>query len=525
MEDGTMSRALTLTHACPIAGHGADQVLANLQDALERKPLAILDRASWDQAAELHALRIRLTAVMNGRDRLRENLCVAAERSPNSEHLLQCVKEHANGHKCPDAKSEHNNNAGSQLKLSRECQIFGRARNGSVEDRVQVNPENERADRPERRQQFHTNHSICDDVDATLACQHPDPNSFHSVPVIAKQFGVSANTVRRAAADGRLAARQRPTPMGRPEVRLADARIFFSERSAHQERTAEARAFEARLNDIEAEHPFLVQIEHQLSSMYRSSMSTILRMTTACLVTGLSFPAFAQVPTNDAERTGKETNTRVCMERARTYKQRTEAPTNGVRGSFADQGGGGSLSQSGSTNITGGAASGTTVGGVDLAGIMAGVAALKSNNAGQVAGALSAVSAAIEQNRQGLVSQGQAIGSVNSIQGALDQNSSGRLSEASLWGQAVQSGTTRLQLQNQQLLDQAAAASATANIMDYDKSKVRLIDDDKVRPDNAENVQADTTNLEAIRKELERRQREAEENALKTNNPTTTEGN
>jgi hypothetical protein len=238
-------------------------------------------------------------------------------------------------------------------------------------------------------------------------------------------------------------------------------------------------------------------------------MSMFLRMTTACLVTGLSFPVPAQVPTNDAQRTGEETNTRVCMERARTYKQRSEAPTNGLRGSFADQGGGGSLSQSGGGNVMGGAFSGTTVGGVDLAGIMAGVAALKSKDAGQVAGALSAVSAAIEQNRQGLVSQGQAIGSVDSIQGGFDQNSSGRLSEAGLWGQAVQSGTTRLQLQNQRLLDQAAAASAAANSMDYDKSKVRLVDDGEVKSDNVENVPADTTNLEAIRKELERQQAEA----------------
>ncbi|PSH63329.1 hypothetical protein CU102_23985 [Phyllobacterium brassicacearum] len=251
-------------------------------------------------------------------------------------------------------------------------------------------------------------------------------------------------------------------------------------------------------------------------------MSMILLMTTACLVTGLCFPVLAQVPTNDAERTGNETSTRVCMERARTYKQRSEAPTNGVRGSFADQGGGGSLSQSGGGNVMGGALSGTTVGGVDLAGIMAGVAALKSNNAGQVTGALSAVSAAIEQTRQGLVSQGQAIGSVNSIQGAFDQNSSGRLSEASLWGQTVQSGTTRVQLQNQQLLDQAAAASAAANIMDYDKSKVRLVDDGEVKSDNAENVPADTTSLEPIQKELERRQAEAQKNALNT--PTTSEG-
>lgn len=175
----------------------------------------------------------------------------------------------------------------------------------------------------------------------------------------------------------------------------------------------------------------------------------------------------------------------------------------------------------------GGALGGTNVGGVDLAGILAvvgGAASLKSNNAGQVINALSAVSAAIEQNKTGLVRQGQAIGSVNSIQGAFDQNSSGRLSEAGVWGQAVQSGTTRLQMQNQQLLDQTAAASATANIMDYDKSKVRLVDDGKINSDNTESVSTDTTSLDAIQKELARLQAEARKNAM-AETPAESQGN
>ena len=249
----------------------------------------------------------------------------------------------------------------------------------------------------------------------------------------------------------------------------------------------------------------------------------ILPMMAAGLVAGLSFPALAQVPTNDAQRTGEEMSARVCMERARTYRQRTEAPTNGVRGSVADTGGGGALAQSGVDNVIGNASSGSSVGGVDLAAIVAdigGVASLKASNAGQVGNALGAVGAAIEQNKNGLARQGQAIGSVNSIQGAFDQNASGRLSEANIWGQAVQSGTTRLQLQNQRLLDQAAAASATANIMDYDPSKVRLVDDSKIKPDNFENVREEPTDLETIRKELERRQRQATKNAR----PTTPQG-
>lgn len=264
-------------------------------------------------------------------------------------------------------------------------------------------------------------------------------------------------------------------------------------------------------------------------------MSTMLRITTACLVAGWSFPAMAQVPVNDSERTKREIETRTCMERARTYKQRAEAPTKGVQGSVAHPGGtstaggtstvsgAGALAQAGGGNVMGGALSGTSIGGVDLSGIMAiagGVAALKSNTAGQAINAMSAVSAAIAGNRNSLTTQGQAIGSVNTVHGAFDQNTSGRLSEASVWGQAVQSGTTTLQLRNQQLLDQSAAASATSNIMDYDKSKARLVDHGKVKSDNTDSSATDTTNLNAIRQELARLQAEAAAKAL-TNSPQT----
>jgi hypothetical protein len=252
-------------------------------------------------------------------------------------------------------------------------------------------------------------------------------------------------------------------------------------------------------------------------------MSTTLRMITVCFVAGLTLPAMAQVPVNDGERTKTEAETRTCMERARTYKQRAEAPTKGVHASVAHPGGTSTasgaraLAQAGGGNVMGGALSGTSVGGVDLSGIMAiagGVAALKSNNAGQATNAMSAVSAAIVANKNSLATQGQAIGSVNSIQGAFDQNSSVRLSEASVWGQAVQSGTTTLQLRNQQLLDQTAAASATSNIMDYDKSKARLVDDDKVKSDNTESGATDTTNLDAIQQQLAKLQAEAAAKAL-----------
>ena len=258
-------------------------------------------------------------------------------------------------------------------------------------------------------------------------------------------------------------------------------------------------------------------------------MSTILRLATASLVAGLTLPAMAQVPVNDSERAKRETETRTCMERARTYKQRAEAPTKGIHGSVANPGGtstaggastagsAGSLAHAGGGNVMGSALSGTSAAGVDLSGIIAaagGVAVLRSNTAGQAINAMSAVSAAIAGNRNSLATQGQAIGSVNTVHGAFDQNSSGRLSEASVWGQAVQIGTTTLQLRNQQLLDQTAAASATSNLMDYDTSKARLVDDGKVKSDNTESGSTDTSNLDAIRQELARLQAVAAAKAL-----------
>src|SRR5262245_50078598 len=47
--------------------------------------------------------------------------------------------------------------------------------------------------------------------------------------------------------------------------------------------------------------------------------------------------SFAEVPVADAQREGSETNTAVCMQRARTFKQGSVAPTKNIHGSVTIQ--------------------------------------------------------------------------------------------------------------------------------------------------------------------------------------------
>lgn len=206
------------------------------------------------------------------------------------------------------------------------------------------------------------------------------------------------------------------------------------------------------------------------------------------LVAGISIalPAQAEVPVNDAARTAKETNTAACMQRARTYKQSTVAPSRGVTTSFSTQGdlagvgaGGGQVS---GTSVSGSPLSGTTIGNSDLAILLAvgqGVAALKTKNVGQAVNALAAVAAAISSNASTLKTQQNAIGTANSLQGAMDQNSAVRLSGAQIWNQAIGAVNTTVQMRNQRLIDAAAAESAATRVMTYDPAKASFVNDNK----------------------------------------------
>lgn len=193
----------------------------------------------------------------------------------------------------------------------------------------------------------------------------------------------------------------------------------------------------------------------------------------------IAFSASAQVPINDEARGKQETNTAVCMQRARTFKQSSVAPSRGVTSTVTSKNDLAGIQQVNGATIFGSAFSGTSVGNVDLSILLAvgqSVQALKTKTTGQVVSALATVATAISTNSSMLKSQQNAIGTANSLQGAFDQNTAARLSGAQVWNQAIQAVTTRVQIRNQRLVDQAAAESAATKVMTYDPGSASFVD-------------------------------------------------
>lgn len=187
--------------------------------------------------------------------------------------------------------------------------------------------------------------------------------------------------------------------------------------------------------------------------------------------------SFAQVPVTDAKREKTETNTAVCMLRARTFKQGSVAPTKNIHGSVTIQSDLGGIRSANGQTVIGQALTGTTIGGNDFAVLLSvanTVQAIKTKNVGQAVASLAAVAAAITANTTSLSTQSATIGQASTIKGAFEQNAVTRLSNAQVWNQAIQAVSTANQLRNQRLLDLSAADSATAKVMTYDPSKVTL---------------------------------------------------
>ena len=179
-------------------------------------------------------------------------------------------------------------------------------------------------------------------------------------------------------------------------------------------------------------------------------------------------PAMAQVPVNDAARTDTETRTKVCMTRARSFKQATVSPTDGVKTSMTATGDVGGMSGVSGQSVMGSLFNGTTIAGNDfqiLGAIASGIEALKTNNAGQVLNSLAAVAAALSANRSALQAQSAAIGASTTQKGALDQNTMARIAASQVWNQAIEAVNTRNSMRNQKILDQAADESALSNFM------------------------------------------------------------
>lgn len=189
-------------------------------------------------------------------------------------------------------------------------------------------------------------------------------------------------------------------------------------------------------------------------------------------------PALAQVPVNDAARTTQETNTAICIQRARTFKQSSVTPARGVTTSVTAKGDLAGIQQVNGATISGSPFSGTSIANGDLSILLAvgqSAQALKTKNVGQVVNALAAVAVAINANMSTLKTQATAIGTANSLQGSFDQNTMARLSGAQIWNQAIQAVTTTVQMRNQRLIDQAAAQSAATKVMTYDPGTASFI--------------------------------------------------
>lgn len=197
-------------------------------------------------------------------------------------------------------------------------------------------------------------------------------------------------------------------------------------------------------------------------------LALILLVGAATVATVHSRPALAQVPVNDAERTDTETRTKVCMQRARTFKQASVSPNRGIHGSVTT-----TKDLAGMLGVSGQSVLGATLNGTSIAGndfqilmaVVSSIQAMKTKNVGQAINSLAAVAAAIEANTTTLKSQSAAIGTASTQQGAFDQNTMARLSAAQVWNEAIQAVTSRNTMRNQKLLDEAAAESALSNFM------------------------------------------------------------
>ncbi|MFW8609948.1 MULTISPECIES: hypothetical protein [Rhizobium] len=200
-----------------------------------------------------------------------------------------------------------------------------------------------------------------------------------------------------------------------------------------------------------------------------------------------AFPALAEVPVNDAARTVKEQKTAVCMQRARTFRQATVAPSRGMTNSVATKNDLGGMQQVNGNAVSGSPLSGSSIGNSDLSILLTvgqGATALKTRNVGQVVNALAAVSSAIKANSKTLGKQQATIGTAGLLQGALDQNTTARLSGSQIWNQAIGAANTTVQLRNQRLIDAAEAESSAAKVMTYDSGKVSFVEDPQGKQGN-----------------------------------------
>jgi hypothetical protein len=199
----------------------------------------------------------------------------------------------------------------------------------------------------------------------------------------------------------------------------------------------------------------------------------------ACWISLETGMAAAQVPVTDSARENKETATANCMTKYKDSKTKTLQPAQGIKGSMAAPTDGGAAAGVGGAGLMGSASTETigSLGGVNLSSL-SGAPPITSDFMGmlsQTLGGLASVSSGVQSNKSGLQTAVAIIGTLSALDNGWRQNSGARLGSAALWGQAIQLGTTMLQLRQNELLRQTAGASAASQVMTYDPAKARLV--------------------------------------------------
>jgi len=215
--------------------------------------------------------------------------------------------------------------------------------------------------------------------------------------------------------------------------------------------------------------------------------------------------ALAQVPVQDAMREQKETSTACATTASKGFKMNQVQPQQGVKGSVASPGSGGSAASNstvgqGFAPLVGGGvtsvpapvaqlapdiASGlpSTFGGNTTSELLGSLSQGGQGNAavlafGAAVGAFASLNAgqnAVAANGQQFQGLSGAIGSANGTQAGWDQNSQVRVANAQTWNQGVGLSLLTAQLFNQRLAQIVAGLSQLAAVSSYNPSAASLI--------------------------------------------------
>ncbi|MDE2579108.1 MAG: hypothetical protein KGL46_09905 [Hyphomicrobiales bacterium] len=211
---------------------------------------------------------------------------------------------------------------------------------------------------------------------------------------------------------------------------------------------------------------------------------------TAMCATG----ALADVPVQDSARNTQERSIADCMTKSRVLKQQQVSPQQGIKQSMATPGASG-VPVTGASDVSG---AGTTapssgmVSGIDFSQVPMvapgggqGVGALNLNTVAQAVASLTAITTAIQGNKNNNAAASALMGVLGLTQLAWNQNSGARINNGLLWNQVIATSSLTAQLLNQRTLNMAAGASTGANALTFNPSLATFVGNRQTSDSNA----------------------------------------